>query len=131
MFERHVGMETSKYKLNKYSSNPDQLEKWIDAFDLAKESCGAINRPPTSTEEQDSLKSLIRGVFAKKDIKKGEKLNEKNTFFAMPYINGKMSVQDWSDGLLSFKDYKANEPIERNEKILSNTQQYSTRNHKN
>ena len=125
MFERHVGMETSKYKLNKYSSNPDQLEKWIDAFNLAKESCGAVNRPPTSIEEQESLKSLIRGVFAKKDIKKGEKFNKKNTFFAMPYINGKMSVQDWSDGLLSFKDYKANDPLDKNEKILSNTQTIS------
>ena len=43
MFERHVGIETSKYKLNKYSSNPDQLEKWIDAFFVAQDSCGAVN----------------------------------------------------------------------------------------
>ena len=125
MFERHVGIETSKYKLNKYSSNPDQLEKWIDAFNLSKESCGAINRPPTSIEEQDSLKSLIRGVYAKKDIKKGEKIDRKNVFFAMPYTDGKMSVQDWSEDLISFKDYKANEPLEKNQKTLLNTQTIS------
>ena len=93
MFERHVGIETSKYKLNKYSSNPDQLEKWIDAFFVAQDSCGAVNRPPTSIEEKDSLNSLIRGVFAKKTIKKNEVLTRENVFFAMPFIEGNMSVK--------------------------------------
>ena len=37
--KEHVGIETSKYKLNKYSSNPDQLEKWIDAFFVAQDWC--------------------------------------------------------------------------------------------
>ena len=99
MFERHVGIETSKYKLNKYSSNPDQLEKWIDAFFVAQDSCGAVNRPPTSIEEKDSLNSLIRGVFAKKTIKKNEVLTRENVFFALPFIEGNMSVKDWTNDL--------------------------------
>lgn len=125
MFERHVGIETSKYKLNKYSSNPEQLENWIDAYKAAKESCGAINRPPTSIEEKDALNSLIRGVFVKKNIIKGEMLTKENVFFAMPYIEGTMSVRDWSEGLISNKDYKKNEPVEKSLISLSNSQSIS------
>ena len=29
IFEKHVGVETNKYKLNKYSTNPSQLEEWL------------------------------------------------------------------------------------------------------
>ena len=36
-FERHVGIENEEYKLNKYSSTPDQVLKWIDSvFDAKK-----------------------------------------------------------------------------------------------
>ena len=36
VFERHVGIENEKYKLNKYSSTPDQVLKWIDSVFDAK-----------------------------------------------------------------------------------------------
>ena len=30
IFEKHVGLQTKKYKLNKYSTNPNQLKSWLE-----------------------------------------------------------------------------------------------------
>ena len=32
LFERHVGMEDRGHKLNKYSSSPEQVEKWLKSY---------------------------------------------------------------------------------------------------
>ncbi|MGD9338775.1 MAG: N-acetylneuraminate synthase family protein, partial [Syntrophobacterales bacterium] len=72
IFERHVGMETKKHKLNKYSSRPEQVAKWIESYKQAVASCGGDHWAPASPDEIASLHSLMRGVFAKKAIKKSE-----------------------------------------------------------
>ena len=91
-----------------------QLEKWIDAYILAKESCGAKNRPPQSIEERDSLLSLFRGVYAKEKIKKGDTISKDKVFFAMPLLEGKLSVNDWRQDLIAEKNFETNEALEKN-----------------
>ena len=113
IFERHVGLETEKYKLNKYSSNPSQILKWIKSYKSAIESCGPQNRSPATEQEIDSLNSLLRGVYAKTNIKKGDSISLKNTLFAMPYQKNFMSVRDWNNNLIADKNYKINEPINK------------------
>jgi sialic acid synthase SpsE/mannose-6-phosphate isomerase-like protein (cupin superfamily) len=110
-FERHVGQNTDKYKLNKYSSTPNQIKKWIIAYKEAVESCGAVHRPPAPPQETESLLSLMRGVFAKKKIKKGQKLTQKDVFFAMPAVDECLTSGNWHNGLTADKDYKPNEKI--------------------
>lgn len=83
IFERHVGVETDKIKLNNYSMNPEQVDKWIESYFLAKEILGKEIKEITDIEN-DSLISLKRGVFIKKAIKKGEYISENDIFFAMP-----------------------------------------------
>ena len=117
IFERHVGMETKKHKLNKYSSKPEQVAKWIEAYQQAVASCGGEHRGPATPDEIASLRSLMRGVFAKKPLKKGEKLTRSKVFFAMPLHEGQLVSGDWFNGVAADKKYTANEPI--NEQVAN------------
>jgi N-acetylneuraminate synthase len=111
LFERHVGLETDKYKLNAYSSGSVQIAKWIQAYYDVVEACGGEERAPSYPDEITSLNSLKRGVFAKKEIKKGVALQRENVFFAMPLLEGQMSSCEWSKNIISNRDYSTNEPI--------------------
>jgi N-acetylneuraminate synthase len=111
LFERHVGLETGKYKLNDYSSRPEQITKWVQAYHDVAEACGGEERAPAYPDEITSLNSLKRGVFTKKGIKKGEVIQRENVFFAMPLLDGQMSSCEWSNSIISNNDYSINEPI--------------------
>ena len=111
LFERHVGMETAEHKLNKYSSDAGQIAKWIDAYWETVHSCGGEHRGPATPDEVASLRTLMRGTFAKKEIKKGQQITRENTFFAMPLHEGQLVSGDWFDGIKADKNYSPNEPI--------------------
>jgi len=111
IFERHVGMGTKKHKLNKYSSNPEQVAKWVEAYLETVASCGGEHRGPATPDEIASLRSLMRGVFAKKEIKKGQKLTRDKIYFAMPLHEGQLVSGDWYDGIKADKKYAPNKPI--------------------
>ncbi len=111
LFERHVGLETEQYSLNKYSSRPEQVARWIEAYQDAVAACGGEHRSPASPEEIDSLRSLMRGVFARADIKKGESLSKEKVYFAMPLHDGQLESSAWFDGIEADQDYAPNEPI--------------------
>lgn len=111
IFERHVGMETRKHKLNKYSSTPAQVAEWVDACKQTAAACGGEHRSPATPEEIASLRSLMRGVFAKKEIKKGQKITRDKVFFAMPLHEGQLVSGDWFNGVKADKNYKPNAPI--------------------
>jgi len=115
MFERHVGYETDDIKLNLYSSTPQQLDAWFEAYKHAETLCGLntkeIARPVTDVERK-SLEGLQRGVFAKKNIKEGALLNINDVYFAMPFVPGQISSESWvNKGIVINKPLKADEPI--------------------
>jgi len=111
LFERHVGQNTEKHKLNAYSSDPEQLKLWLDAYTNAVSALGAAHRPPAKPEEREAIATLARGVYAKKDIKKGEIINREDVFFAMPYTIG-LTAGEWSSGLIADRNYPVNSAIE-------------------
>lgn len=108
IFERHIGIENEKYKLNNYSSNPKQIDCWLNSFKEVVDACGGENRSPSSEEEKKSLNDLKRGIYAKTDISKGEQLTKKNIFYAFPAENNKLSTFEWSEKLIANRDYKKN-----------------------
>ncbi len=110
-FERHVGMETQKHKLNKYSSTPEQVARWIDAYKETVAYCGGENRSPVSPDEIASLRSLMRGVFAKQEIKKGQKISRDKVYFSMPLHTGQLVSGDWFNGAVADKTYAPNEAV--------------------
>jgi len=111
MFERHVGLNSGKYKVNAYSSVPEEVDQWMAAFERAVEACGSEYRKPVDREETESLRSLMRGVFAAKDIKKGDIIHREDVFFAMPLLPDSLSSSEWSEKLVADKDYKTKEPL--------------------
>jgi N-acetylneuraminate synthase len=111
LFERHVGLDTGKYKLNAYSSTPEHIDAWIGAFKAAKAMIGAEERAPAPAEERQTLTELKRGAFAARAIKKGETLHRQDVFLAMPCQEGGMTAGGFRPGMLADRDYAANEAL--------------------
>ena len=100
MLERHVGIETDEIKLNAYSSTPFQVDAWIKAAHKARVMCGADERLPSPEVEMESLRSLQRGVYAKRPLKKDAMLERSDVYFAMPIAEGQLASGDWKSGIV-------------------------------
>lgn len=113
ILERHVGLPTDTITLNAYSMNPGQVEKWVAAAAQAHVICGNIEKVVTQTE-MDSLLSLKRGVFAKREIGKGQELTIEDVFFAMPCQAGQLTSGEFGRYRAKWtasKNYKPNESV--------------------
>ncbi|MCR5267230.1 MAG: N-acetylneuraminate synthase family protein [Lachnospiraceae bacterium] len=120
ILERHVGLPTETIKLNAYSMNPEQADKWVECMQQAKAMCTLKREGQkyVSQAELDSLRSLMRGVYAKKDIAEGEPLTTENVFFAMPCSEKQMTSGEFKDGkLTASRAYKTNEEVLEHPKI--------------
>ncbi len=116
VFERHVGVPTSKYKLNDYSSTPDQIKEWLITAKGAYEMCGIENARIEITEkEKADLIPLFRGVFASQKIVKGKRIDLDNVFFAMPNIPNQILARDMS----KYTEFTAKTDIEKNKPIMT------------
>ena len=113
ILERHVGLPTETISLNAYSMNPDQADKWVKSALEAKEICKMKKETERyiSQAEIDSLNSVMRGVYLKHDVKKGDVLNREDVFFAMPNHDKQMTSGEFFEGVVASKDYKANEEL--------------------
>jgi N-acetylneuraminate synthase len=111
MFERHVGIETDKIKLNKYSSTPKQVEAWFKACKKAQILAGSYERVKPTMAEKEALDSLRRGIFARTDLDAGATLEREDVFFAMPYVPGQLSSENWRPGMTLQQDLKVNEAV--------------------
>jgi sialic acid synthase SpsE/mannose-6-phosphate isomerase-like protein (cupin superfamily) len=114
LFEKHVGVETDSIKLNAYSSTPSQIRKWVQSAKEAFKICGNSCRLTPKKEEIESLCSLKRGVFAKRNISAGETFCGEDVYFAIPYVSGYADSSMFNrnvDKMLSLKDVKKNDPI--------------------
>ncbi len=96
VFEKHVGLPTEAYKLNEYSCDPEQFRVWLTALQRSIVLCGAGDRILTNQKEKEALESLKRGVFAAREIKKGERISIEEVFFAFPPVEGQLKANDWS-----------------------------------
>lgn len=115
ILERHVGLPTETITLNAYSMNPEQADKWVDSIVKARQMCALKKegKKYVSQAEIDSLHSLMRGTYAKRDIKAGETLTLDDVFFAMPCGDKQMPSGDFKGGkVVATKDYKANAEIQ-------------------
>ena len=113
LFERHVGYPTETIKLNAYSMNPEQADRWVQSILNAKQICNLKkeNDKYISQAEIDSLRSLCRGVFVNKDIKAGDRLTSDDVFFAMPCQAGQMTSGEFKDGIIASRDYRKNDSV--------------------
>jgi len=111
MYERHIGLNTDSYKLNAYSSTPEQIDAWIAATRTARKLCGSFERQLPDPIETESIDSLRRGVYAKSSIKNGDEIPSDQVYFAMPYIDGQVSSGMWKAGGTASTDIRVDEPV--------------------
>ena len=108
VIEKHVGLPP----LNAYSVSPDQATAWLDAGVRALEMLGTERT--TSKSEQDSISKLRRGVYAKREIKRGHTLTEKDVCFAFPALPGQLTANEWS----KYTMHETNLPLNSGEPIF-------------
>lgn len=120
IFEKHVGIKTDKYPINTYSSTPEQIKGWLEAAVQAYKICGvAGKRHEFTASELADIRQFQRGVFVNRDVKAGEKIDTKNTFFAFPNKEGQILANDMSkyNVYVAQKDFKINEPVMSSEVV--------------
>lgn len=97
IYEKHVAVETEEYEKNDYSATPDQVISWLRAADKAIKMCGITGeRSSASEKELTDLKQFKRGVFAKRKITRGERIDLSNTFVAFPNQDNQILANDMS-----------------------------------
>lgn len=112
-FERHIDIEQDGIPVSAYCSLPHQIDTWFKTFRKAKRMCGnpGIAKRRCPTEEVKYLDGLVRGVYAKRDLRKGESLSENNLYLAIPLQKGQFSCREIMNGQILLKDVSGDSPI--------------------
>jgi N-acetylneuraminate synthase len=116
IFERHIDINTDGAKIASYSSLPHQIDTWFKAWHHTKLICGASGetRLMPIEKETEYLHSYIRGVYAKRDLKEGEMITDRDIYLAIPLQKGQLSCRElmlgqWGHKIL--KGIASDQPI--------------------
>jgi sialic acid synthase SpsE/quercetin dioxygenase-like cupin family protein len=108
LFEKHVGLPTGTIALNAYSANPEQVRQWLTAAASTYRMCGVDGqRYPFTEAEIGTLRDLQRGLFAKQEIRAGQRVTADSVFYAIPNSPGQIVANDAS----KYTDFYATAPI--------------------
>jgi N-acetylneuraminate synthase len=112
-FERHIDINSEDHPVSAYCSLPHQVDQWFKAYKKAVEMCGAagVEKRNPPKRETDYLDSLVRGVYAKRNIKKGEKLTGDAVYLAIPLQKGQISCREWMNGEIVQNDIQVHQPV--------------------
>lgn len=105
-FERHIDIKTDDKSISPYCSTPEQIAEWFQAFKKAKEMCGAAGteRVVATQKEIDYLTTLVRGVYAKRDLPARHVVTPDDYYLAIPLQKGQLSCRELlNDQVLSQK----------------------------
>src|SRR5574344_887825 len=112
-FERHIDIEYDGNMPSPYCSLPKDLDKWIKAYHKAVMLCGGpsnYKRIP-SKNEVEYLNALVRGVYAKRNLKKGEAISDEDVYLAIPLLKGQISCRELMNGEVLLNDINIDEPL--------------------
>lgn len=115
VIEKHVGLPTEKYPNNAYSASPAEIAAWLAAGREALAMLGSDARIQPSAGELDSLGSLQRGVFAKRDLPAGHVIGGDDVFFAFPASPGQVTANQWS----KYSRYTLAKPVKALEAVMA------------
>jgi sialic acid synthase SpsE/quercetin dioxygenase-like cupin family protein len=111
IFERHVGLEAEAVKLNAYSSNAEQIDRWLAGFQKARALCGPVARPSTSEAEKAALVGLRRGIYARRELPAGTTPVRSDLYFCMPCEDGQLHSGEFRDGMRLLRDVPKDGPL--------------------
>jgi len=112
-FERHIDIELDGIPVSPYCTLPHQCDQWFRAFAKAKEMCGASGtekRIPPS-DEVKYLDALVRGVYARRNLKSGERITEQDIYLAVPLLAGQVSCREFIAGEILANDVLQHSPV--------------------
>ena len=117
IFEKHIGVESRKYGLNNYSLTPKLFQDWLNYLNQSTEILGSKNKNIIK-KELDTLSALQRGVYAKKNIKKGKVLNKSDFYLAFPLQKNQLSSSDIKKNIVVKKNFKKNSILKKSDVIF-------------
>lgn len=112
-FERHIDIEQDNKPISAYCSTPKEIDGWIKAYKIAVELCGAPSeyKRISPKKETEYLDALVRGVYAKRDIHKGEALSDEDVYLAIPLQKGQISCRELMRGEVLLHEIKKDSPV--------------------
>jgi N-acetylneuraminate synthase len=112
-FERHIDIDCQDVPVSKYCSLPEQTDTWFKAFKKAEEMCGGAGsqKRVVSKKETEYLEDLVRGVYAKFDLKAGKVLTQDDVFLAIPLQKGQISCREFRTGEVMKSSVKKGDKI--------------------
>jgi N-acetylneuraminate synthase len=99
-FERHIDIEADGRAVSPYCSLPHQIDTWFKTFRKVKKMCGfpGVAKRRCPAEEVKYLDALVRGVYATRDLKAGEIINDADVYLAVPLQKGQLSCRELMRG---------------------------------
>jgi N-acetylneuraminate synthase len=112
-FERHIDIDTPDHPITPYCSTPEQIVEWFRAFHKAREMCGgsSAERRRLPPKETAYLDSLVRGVYATRDLQAGDVLTDEDYYLAIPLQKGQLSCRELITGDPLVVAVRQDEPI--------------------
>lgn len=99
IFEKHIGLSTSKYSLNKYSVSPEKIQVWLENLKNSIIIYGSVKkRLSFLKEENENLAVFKRGAFLKQGLNKkiGDVITIKDVNFYYPSVKNQILANDFS-----------------------------------
>jgi len=99
-FERHIDIEADGRAVSPYCSLPHQIDTWFKTFRKVKKMCGfpGVAKRRCPADEVKYLDALVRGVYATRDLKAGEIINDADVYLAVPLQKGQLSCRELMRG---------------------------------
>jgi N-acetylneuraminate synthase len=112
-FERHIDIEDGGVKVSPYCSLPEQIDEWFRTWQRVRLMCGApgTQRRFIPEKEMRYLDSLVRGVYARRDLPVGHILTDEDLYMAVPIQKQQLSCRELMRGQVIIKPCAADAPI--------------------
>jgi len=112
-FERHIDIEADGVPVSPYCSRPEQIDVWFKAYQKARELCGAPGTQKRRAPQKEIayLDSLVRGVYARRDLPEGHILSDADVYLAIPLQQGQISCRELMKGEVLRSPIAADQPI--------------------
>ena len=119
LLERHICLPNISMPQNAYSSNPNELQKWLDKIEIANNLLDS-SKIENREEEKNSIDLLARGAYAIRNLKEGEVINDNDFYFAFPILDeGQHTASTIKKGSRILKDIKKDQSLVEDENISS------------
>jgi len=112
-FERHIDIEAGDIPVSPYCSLPHQIDQWFKTYKKAREMCGGSGAQQriAPKKEIDYLHTLVRGVYASRDMPEGHALTDDDVYLAIPLQKGQISCREFMRGEVLLRPCAKDQPI--------------------